>query len=75
MNREQTTHERLKYLIRLISEDGLTNAGEVPVEHVRSIQNSVEKGQMEEVAKSHKQGRGPPDQQGRGPPDHSRGNQ
>jgi hypothetical protein len=53
--------QRVTALLRMIREDGANPAGEVPpAAHLEAVENAPT-GRAEEVAKAHREGRGPPD--------------
>lgn len=59
VDRTQLTNERIDALLRMISEDGTTPAGETPVDHVAALRDVEQLGAADDIADAHRDGRPP----------------
>lgn len=56
VDRTQLTTERIDALLRLISENGTTPAGETPADHAAALRDVEQLGSADEIADAHQNG-------------------
>lgn len=58
--------DKFDALLQLLTEDGATGPGEVPVEHVEAVRDleDVDREHVREIVQAHREGRGPPERGG-----------